>query len=995
VSELRALLLTDVVDSTRLSAALGDEAAAALWADHDRVARQLLRSWRGREIDRSDGFLLLFDKAADAAGFAAAYHRALAELPVPLVARAGLHVGPVILRENGPADVALGAKPLEVEGLAKPMVARLAALSAGGRTLLTGAAAALLGPNTPDGQVLHRHGHYRFKGIDEPVEVAELAAPTAACDPPPDVEKAYRVARVGDLWRPVRKVRHNLAPERDAFIGRAAELGQLAGRLDAGQRLVTVLGPGGTGKTRLVRRYALAWLGEWPGGVYFCDLSEARSLDGIHVAVALALGIPLGKGDTGAQLGHAIAARGRCLVILDNFEQVQPHAEVTVGRWLDRAPQARFVVTSRERLRVPGEEVAALEPMELAGEAIQLFEARARLQQPGFAVDPSNRAVVAEIVRLVDGLPLAVELAAARVRVLSLAQIVSRMHDRFALLAGARGAAARQATLRAAIDWSFDLLAPWEQAALAQCSVFDGGFTLEAAEAVVALGAWAEAPPVLDVVAALVDKSLLRTWLPESANRLDIDEPFFGMYLSIHEYAAGKLLALGEAASADVERRHGAYFARFGSEEALDRLLTHGGIARRQTLARELDNLVAACRRAIARRQSDLAAASFLAAWSVLEAQGTNGMAAELGRQVAELDGIDARRRVEVQLAVAAALRARGEIGSSDSLLAQALALARKSHERSAEAMARRELAVACHRQGRTVEAQHHFEAARSLYEALGNRARLAGVIANLANLQMEHGQMELARGSYQAALALHREVGNRAAEGISLGNLAALRYELGDIDAAHADYDAALRIHREAGSLVQEAITLFNLGILFSQRGDYREAAAHYGAALDIYRETGTRRGEGVALGQIGELHQMLGEFDQAEACYQEALRIHREVGNRRFEGGVLTSLGELLLRQGRVEASLRALEAGERLLRKVDDPLSVAKLLCVRGRAVLAHGDASVASDLLAQAQASSDRLGAGPASELGRLIAGLREALARGAPPAAGEPPRAIGA
>jgi predicted ATPase/class 3 adenylate cyclase len=994
VSELRALLLTDVVDSTQLSAALGDDATAALWADHDRVARQLLRSWRGREIDRSDGFLLLFDNATDAAGFAAAYHRALAQLPVPLVARAGLHVGPVILRENGPADIALGAKPLEVEGLAKPMVARLAALSAGGRTLLTGAAASLLGPNTPDGQVLHRHGHYRFKGIDEPVEVAELASPAAACEPPADVEKAYRVARVGDLWRPVRKVRHNLAPERDAFIGRAAELGQLAGRLDAGQRLVTVLGPGGTGKTRLVRRYALAWLGEWPGGVYFCDLSEARSLDGIHVAVALALGVPLGKGDAGVQLGHAIAARGRCLVILDNFEQVQPHAEVTVGRWLDRAPQARFVVTSRERLRVAGEEVATLEPMEVAGEAIQLFEARARLQQPGFAVDPSNRAVVAEIVRLLDGLPLAVELAAARVRVLSLAQIVSRMHDRFALLAGARGAAARQATLRAAIDWSFDLLAPWEQAALAQCSVFDGGFTLEAAEAVVALGAWAEAPPVLDVVAALVDKSLLRTWRPESANRLDIDEPFFGMYLSIHEYAAGKLLALGKTASADVELRHGAYFARFGSEEALDRLLVHGGIARRQTLALELDNLIAACRRAIARRQPELAAASFLAAWSVLEAQGPYGMAAELGRQVAELDGIDARRRVEVQLAVAAALRAGGEIGPADALLAQALALARTSHERSAEAMALRELAVACHRQGRTLEAQHHFATARALYETLGNRARLAGVIANVANLQMEHGQMEQAQGSYLAALALHREVGNRAAEGIALGNLAALRYELGDIDAAHAAYDAALRIHREAGSLVQEAITLYNLGILFSQRGDYRQAAAHYGAALDIYRETGTRRGEGVALGQIGELHQMMGEFEQAEARYQEALRIHREVGNRRFEGGVLTSLGDLLLRQGRVEASLRALDAGELLLREVDDPLAVAKLLCVRGHAVLAHGDASVASDLLAQAQASSDRLGAGPASELGRLIALLREALARGASPAAGEHPRAMG-
>ena len=977
MSDVRALLLTDVVDSTRLSAALGDAAAAALWAAHDRVARELLRAWRGREIDRTDGFLLLFDCAADAAGFAAAYHRALAGLEVPLHARAALHVGPVVLRENTAADVALGAKPLEVEGLAKPVVARILSLAGGGRTLLSGAATAALGGSLPEGQVLHRQGHYRVKGIDEPVEIAELAAPQAACVPPPDVEKAYRVVKVGDLWSPARRIRHNLPAERDAFIGREAELGRLAGRLDAGARLLTVLGPGGTGKTRLVRRYAHAWLGEWPGGVYFCDLSEARSLEGIHVAVALALGVPLGRGDAGTQLGHAIAARGRCLVILDNFEQVQPHAEATVGRWLDRAAEARFVVTSRERLHVAGEEIAALEPMDVASDALRLFEARASAQQPGFAIDAANRAAVIEIVRLLDGLPLAVELAAARVRVLSPAQIVVRMQDRFRLLAGARGVAARQATLKAAIDWSWDLLAPWEQAALAQCSVFEGGFTLEAAEAVIALGAWPEAPPALDVVNALVDKSLLRTWLPASTGRLDIAEPFFGMYLSIHEYASQKLHASG--AHADAEARHGRYFAGFGSDVAMDGLLTHGGLARRQTLALELDNLVGACRRAIARREPECAAGTFLAAWAVLEAQGPFGVAADLGRQVVALEGLAPHPRVLAMLATAAALRASGEIAEADPLLARALASVREAGDRPLEAMALRELAVASHRHGRTDEALRQFEDARALYESLGPRSRLGALVANLANLQMEMGRMDEARASYQAALGLHREVGNRAAEGIALGNLGTLLYELGDIDEARAAYDEALRIHREAGSVVQEAITLYNLGILYSQQGELRHAGDCYAAALRIYRETGNRRGEGVALGQIGELHQMLGEHDDARARFDEALCIHREVGNRRFEGGVLTSLGDLLLCEGRLGPSLEALDAGERLLRDVGDPLSVAKLLCVKGRARIAGGDAGAARALLVEAEAIGARVGANAASELGRLIAGLRDALA----------------
>ena len=184
------------------------------------------------------------------------------------------------------------------------------------------------------------HGHWRVKGLDEPIELFEIGRAEEPFLPPPDADKAYRVVLQDELWVPVREVRHSLPAERDAFVGRAQALADLSRRIQSGVRLVSVLGMGGTGKTRLVTRYGRNWLGEFPGGAWFCDLAAARSLDGVVNAVAQGLDVPLGRDEPVVQLGHAIAGRGRCLVILDNFEQVARHAEQTLGRWLDRAGEA-------------------------------------------------------------------------------------------------------------------------------------------------------------------------------------------------------------------------------------------------------------------------------------------------------------------------------------------------------------------------------------------------------------------------------------------------------------------------------------------------------------------------------------------------------------------------------------------------------------------------------------------------------------------------------
>ena len=269
MSPVKALLLTDVVDSTQLAEQLGDSAMAEIWAAHDRVSRALLGPWRGREIDKTDGMLLLFERAVDAAGYALAYYRALAALPVPLQARAGLHVGMVTMRENSADDVARGAKPLEVEGLAKPIAARVMALARAGQTLLSAEARDDLGKTALK---VVSHGHWQVKGVTDPLELFEAGEAGGAFVQPPDGEKAFRVVRLGEWWLPVKEIPNNLPHQPTSFIGRERELGEVKALLGTA-RLVTLLGMGGLGKTRLSLQAAAELIHLFPDGVWFLDLA--------------------------------------------------------------------------------------------------------------------------------------------------------------------------------------------------------------------------------------------------------------------------------------------------------------------------------------------------------------------------------------------------------------------------------------------------------------------------------------------------------------------------------------------------------------------------------------------------------------------------------------------------------------------------------------------------------------------------------------------------
>jgi predicted ATPase/class 3 adenylate cyclase/Tfp pilus assembly protein PilF len=870
-----ALLLTDLVDSATLAQQLGDAAMSRVWAAHDRVARDLLRVWHGREIDKTDGFLIVFEQARDALGYALAYHRALAQMQPPLRARVGLHVGAVTLRVTPQADVALGAKPFEADGVSKPIAARVMSTALGGQTLLTKAAMDALGP-VPQRSV--SHGHWRVKGLPQLLELFEVGEDDAPFRPPPDAEKVYRVVRHGELWLPARETRHNLPAERDAFVGRGSHLNDLARRYDQGARLVSLLGIGGCGKTRLATRYGWTWMGDYPGGVWFCDLAPARTLEGLYSAVAQGLEVPLGQDDPVVQLGHAIAGRGRCLLILDNFEQLSRHAEATLGRWLERAGRAHFLVTSREVLGIPGEEALALAPLS-AADAEALFLRRAAAARDDFDPSPDDHAAIATLAGLLDGLPLAIELAAARARTLTPRALLARMSERFKLLASSGGRHDRQATLRAAFDWSWDLLNAAEKVALAQLSVFEGGFTLEAVEGVLDLSTLPDAPWTVDVLNSLVDKSFVR---PNGAQRFD-------MLVSVQAYAdehlrtEGRYPGSGPQALQAAQARHAAWFAALGPQRAV-----LGACA-------DLDNLVVACRRATAAGDGDSAAGALEGAWAALSLRGPFSSAVELGEAVLQVPQLGAAARVRAQLALATALESLGRQATATALYEAALHSARQQQSLRPQVQAAIRLSRLHARAGATEQALQELDEALAWAQSLNDRALCAAALNFLGGVTFEDGQLDAASGHFEAALQQARAVGDLRLQGSLLGNLGLIHAEQGRMDPAQAFCEEALVISRQLGDLPRVGERLSALGMMCHLRGDNERALELSASALVMARELGYVRLECATLANIGTIRIARAEFSAAEDQLKAALTLALSINDARVVREIRGQLARL----------------------------------------------------------------------------------------------------
>jgi predicted ATPase/class 3 adenylate cyclase/Tfp pilus assembly protein PilF len=948
-------LLTDIVDSTALNVAVGDVSMATLWEKHDRLSRALMRQYHGKEIGRSDGFLVAFERAVDAAAFATAYHRLLDFFEVPMRARVGIHFGDVELRQNSPEEVASGSTVFDVDGVALPVAARVSSLAGARQTLVTDAVVAHLDPASVK---LVSHGHWQVKGIPDPIELFELGDDLSHFLPPDSANKGYRVVLDGASWRPAREIRNSIPAEHDEFVGRGAELRRLADLQNSGARLISVVGIGGVGKTRLVTHFARRWLGEFPGGAWFCDLAEARDIDGIFSAVAQGLDVSLGRSEPRRQLSDVIIGRGECLVIFDNFEQVSALAVETVAFWLDRASAAKFIVTTRERLGIAGEHVVAVDSL-VPTDAASMFLHRARANHADFRIGPGDERAIHDLVRLLDGLPLAIELAVGRLAVMSPTAMLTRLHQRFTLLAARGGRPKRQSTLRAAFDWSWELLTPGERSVLAQASVFSGGFTLDAAESVLQL------PPdhmdmcVLDALQSLADKSFIRA-----------NDGRFNLLVSVREYAYEKLtstpmLAAESDANMAVERRHGAFFSRPIPGDVKE-------------LAADLENVLAACRRAVARGDAQVATLSCESLWFILEVRGPYRLGMELIEACLAMNGLLDKDRIRLTSTLSRCLLVLGESKKARPLLESA------NIEAKAKGLVIEELrALAVLAELNVIEG--NVETAGTQYnEALSRAAELGGgrlqcsLYVGSGIYFNRLGDFEAARSHFNSALNAARDSTLRRWEGAALSNLGTVEANLGNRAAAKSYYDQAIAVARELGERVWEADLLCNLGLFKLEEGDAQAARADLGQSLILARENGLSLLESVVLCNVGLLCETTGEFAEAEASHRQAVELARRRGDRRSEGQFLSYLGLLLAKRGDAPEGRRSLNDAASILRQVKDRMSLAIALSAYAQACRTWGDLEGGRTSFEEATSIAKEIDVAPGSELAISLAKARAAL-----------------
>ena len=887
MSEVRALLITDVVGSTELTERLGDQAMADAWAAHDRIARDLLPQFGGQEIDKTDGMLLLFEEAASAVAYAHAYHQGLTRLALPMVARAGLHVGAVVLRRNAPEDVARGAKPWELDGIAKPTVARVMAIARGGQTLLTAEARLALGDTTATR--IESHGHWVLKGVAEPVELFEAGNHHGDFLAPADGDKAYRVVRVGEHWRPVREIANNLPGQNTSFIGRERECAELRALL-LKSRLVTLLGMGGLGKTRLSLQVASEIVGQFPDGVWFLDLAPIRDPALVVGEAAQVLGVREEPGRSPLQTVCAHLKPLRVLLVVDNCEQVVGACAELASAILKTAPGVRLIASSREALRVPGEQTYPILPLPVparghsvqqlaAMTAVRLFVERAQQHKPGFELNEREAPAVAELVARLEGIPLALELAAARVRSLTVADINLRLGDRYRLLTGgSRVLQERQQTLRALVDWSYDILGESEQLLLQRLSVFRGGFTLEAAEQVCGFEPL-DSLDVLDLLGSLVEKSLVM--LDERGA-----EPRYRMLETIGDYAREKLQQAGSTAAAAA--RHCQHFFAFakstnnglrGPEQAL-------WVLRMET---EFDNVRAALALALA-------------------------------------GGVDVFIAVKIAVAMQGFWTLRGYLSEGRAAVRAALALPAVQASPMAQAHALYVGAALAASQSDYAEAEDMLQTCLALRRQLGDSADIAATLSTLALARFGRGDTAGALAGEQEALPLFRACGHRVGEAVALLHLGQFHNRADDGDAACSHLQAGLSLARQIGHQEVEAECELVLGQLALRQNRPDAADAHFSRSLAVCRASGDSHGLASVQWWQAKLALQRGDLDGAREGLAPALRDFVSA-ERRLEALLcLRDLARLLMLTGAGEAAVAAASSAAAGLRLIGVPLTAA---------------------------------------------------------------------
>jgi predicted ATPase/DNA-binding winged helix-turn-helix (wHTH) protein len=776
----------------------------------------------------------------------------------------------------------------------------------------------------------------------------------------------------------------NLGREENHFFGREDEQRALTELMETRNGFITVLGPPGTGKTRLTKHWAAQHLAS--GAVtsaWFCDLTEAKTKEGVIQAVASDLGVTLttkteGNEALASLVGDAIAALNSTVVVIDNAEQVVQWVGPIVEAWWKQAPQACFVVTSQVPTGVSMEQRLPLSPLPMpsaidAGEsspAIALFMDRARSVKPTFEQTPDNQADIVGIVSALDGLPLAIELAAARMHLMTPAMLHARIADRFRLLKRPLQAGpARHQTLQAALGWSWDLLEPWEQAALAQCSLFHGGFDWEAVEAVVDLSDWPEAPWSVDVVAELIERSLVMvTETERSLGRLSL-------LSSVAEFARAQRAGMKEACVQGADLRHAQHFSQFGSQDYIDSLSSTGSVSRLWRIHGELENLDAGVDVALASDDADTAAQCAIGAAAVLAKHGPFTKATTI---LDSLLGHDVSPTTQGRLFQYSGwvLKLSGHTSEAEAAYKKALAISHQSGDTLLESNTLAWLATLARECGHSAQAEQYLDDALMIAEANGHTRSYDNALAYMAVLKAEQGKFTEALAHYQQAIDLARAHGNRAAEGTSIGNMANLHKEQGDFSVALKHYQDALEIAREVGNRRGEGTVLSNTATMHQAMGESAQAFELYSQALVVIGQTGEIRAEGITLGNMGNLLYSDGNLDSACDYLRRAISICDKVMPG-AAGQFRANLAIIRSEQGDfVEA--RSLLEGARLQAPSAAQAMKGTIHCASAQVEFLAGDMAAAIASVSNAESIFEQLQAKPDSELGKAISKARAVI-----------------
>ena len=842
---------------------LGDRYAQVL-EDQRRLLREAFQRHSGREVGTAgDGFFVVFVRPRDAVAAAVDAQRAVARHTWPEGAavrvRMGLHTGEGALAGG------------DYVGLDVHRAARIASVGWGGQILLSQSTGALIEHEPPEGVTLRGLGPHRLKDLARPEDLFQVAHPDLQSDFP--------------SLHSLDAMPNNLPVQLTSFIGREKEIADIK-RSMATTHVLTLLGPGGAGKTRLALQIAAECVDLLHDGVWLVDLAPISDPTLVAQTAASAVGLR----EPGRSPMEALIDFLRpksLMLILDNCEHVLAAAADLCSGLLRHAPNLRILATSRETLGITGELVYRVPPLPLpdphdaaspdsVGQfaAVQLFVERATFQQPGFAITTSNAKTIATICRRLDGIPLALELAAARVKVLSLDQIAARLNDRFRLLTGgARTDLPHHQTLRAAMDWSYDLLPEDERALFRRLSVFVGGFTLEAAESVCADAAGLDSSHVLDLLSRLVDKSLVT--VDDRAK----SEVRYRLLETVRQYSFDRMVEAGEVER--VRNRHRDFYQNLAERAELE--LT--GPEQKTWLDRleiEHDNYRAALEWSMADAKGAEAATRLAGSlWWFWEVRGYWSEARRwLKAALARKEGVSAAARAKALNAASGIALRQGDSAETKAFAQESLELSRQLGDKRTTASCLVILGTqACRMQDYKQAAELSGESL-TLSREVGDNWGTAWAQGILGLVAAEEKDYTRATALMEESIQGMRTLGTQWGMGIMLVNLGLVTREQGDLARAVSLFEEALGVLRQLGDKSYISYTQLNLGAVASALGEHTRAAQLYADSLALRKELEDRRGMATCVAALGCTAAGLGDFDRAARLLGAAEAMRERVG-------------------------------------------------------------------------------------------------------------------